>query len=66
MARNSLGLKIPFSVIMAVIKCAGVTSKAGFQHEIPESSNQYSALDKQNIEQQVNSSWDEKTKVRPT
>lgn len=36
MARNSLGLKTPFSVMTAVISSAGVTSNAGFQHETPE------------------------------
>lgn len=35
MARNSLGLKTPFSVIIAVISSAGVTSNAGFQQLIP-------------------------------
>ena len=37
MARNSLGLNTPFSVIIAVISSAGVTSNAGFQHDMPES-----------------------------
>lgn len=30
-----LGGQTPFSVIMAVIRFAGVTSNAGFQHPIP-------------------------------
>jgi hypothetical protein len=40
----SAGVKIPFSVMMAVINSAGVTSKAGFHTEIPEAqifSNHY-------------------------
>lgn len=32
---NSDGLKVPISVIMPVIKLAGVTSNDGFQHFIP-------------------------------
>lgn len=38
---SSAGLKTPNSVTMPVISSAGVTSNAGFQHDIPERCNQY-------------------------